>query len=77
MGSKIYVGGLPYSATEQQLSDLFGGTWRGGFCADHHGQVHGTVPWIWLRGDVLGFRGASCDYGAQWLGYGWPDVNGQ
>jgi RNA recognition motif-containing protein len=23
MGSKIYVGGLPYSATEQQLSDLF------------------------------------------------------
>ena len=29
MGSKIYVGGLPYSATEQQLSDLFGhmGRW--------------------------------------------------
>ena len=24
MGSKIYVGGLPYSATEQQLNDLFG-----------------------------------------------------
>jgi RNA recognition motif-containing protein len=24
MGSKIYVGGLPYSATEQELSDLFG-----------------------------------------------------
>jgi len=23
MGAKIYVGGLPYSATEQQLSDLF------------------------------------------------------
>ncbi len=23
MGSKIYVGGLPYSTTEQQLSDLF------------------------------------------------------
>ena len=23
MGSKIYVGGLPYSATEQQLTDLF------------------------------------------------------
>ena len=23
MGSKIYVGGLPFSATEQQLSDLF------------------------------------------------------
>lgn len=23
MGSKIYVGGLPYSATEQQLSELF------------------------------------------------------
>jgi RNA recognition motif-containing protein len=24
MGSKIYVGGLSYSATEQELSDLFG-----------------------------------------------------
>jgi RNA recognition motif-containing protein len=24
MGSKIYVGGLPYSATEEQLSELFG-----------------------------------------------------
>ena len=24
MGSKIYVGGLPYSATEQEMSDLFG-----------------------------------------------------
>ena len=23
MGSKIYVGGLPYSATEQELSSLF------------------------------------------------------
>lgn len=23
MGVKLYVGGLPYSATEQQLSDLF------------------------------------------------------
>ena len=23
MGSKIYVGGLPYAATEQQLSELF------------------------------------------------------
>ena len=23
MGSKIYVGGLPYATTEQQLSDLF------------------------------------------------------
>ena len=23
MGSKIYVGGLPYSATDQELSDLF------------------------------------------------------
>jgi RNA recognition motif-containing protein len=24
MGSKIFVGGLPFAATEQQLSDLFG-----------------------------------------------------
>jgi RNA recognition motif-containing protein len=23
MGSKVYVGGLPYAATEQQLNDLF------------------------------------------------------
>ena len=23
MGAKLYVGGLPYSATEQELSDLF------------------------------------------------------
>jgi RNA recognition motif-containing protein len=29
MGSKLYVGGLPYSATEQQLSDLF--------------KVHGSI----------------------------------
>ena len=29
MGSKIYVGGLPYSATESQLQDLF--------------SLHGTV----------------------------------
>jgi len=29
MGAKIYVGGLPYSATEAQLNDLF--------------AVHGTV----------------------------------
>ena len=24
MGSKIYVGGLPYATTEQELADLFG-----------------------------------------------------
>ena len=24
MGSKLYVGGLPYSATEQQLNEVFG-----------------------------------------------------
>ena len=24
MGSKIFVGGLPYAATEQELTDLFG-----------------------------------------------------
>ena len=37
MGSKIYVGGLPYSATEQQLSDLFAAPWRSGLGADHYG----------------------------------------
>jgi RNA recognition motif-containing protein len=32
MGSKIYVGGLPYSATEAQLQDLF----------SSHGTVEST-----------------------------------
>jgi RNA recognition motif-containing protein len=32
MGSKIYVGGLPYSATESQLQDLF----------SSHGTVEST-----------------------------------
>lgn len=32
MGAKLYVGGLPYSATEQELSDLFA----------QHGEVAST-----------------------------------
>ena len=36
MGSKIYVGGLPYSTTEQQLSDLFAVAWSGDIIPDHH-----------------------------------------
>ena len=62
MGSKIYVGGLPYSATEQQLSDLSWRAWGSGFCADHYGQAHGTIPGTWIRGDVLGLRGTSSDF---------------
>jgi hypothetical protein len=73
MGSKIYVGGLPYSAIERFVRR----PWGGGFCADHHGQVHGTIPRVWIRGDVLGFRGAGCDYGAERLRYGRPDVDGE
>ena len=47
MGSKLYVGGLPYSATEQQLSDLF--------CA------HGTVASAKIIADK--FTGQSRGFG--------------
>ena len=47
MGSKIYVGGLPYSATEQQLSDLFG--------------AHGTVASAKIIADK--FTGQSRGFG--------------
>ena len=47
MGSKIYVGGLPYSATEQQLSDLF--------------APHGTVESV--RGITDKFTGQSRGFG--------------
>jgi RNA recognition motif-containing protein len=47
MGSKIYVGGLPYSATEQQLSDLFG--------------AHGTVVSAKIIADK--FTGQSRGFG--------------
>src|SRR6188474_3346688 len=47
MGSKIYVGGLPYSATEQQLSDLFG--------------AHGTVASARIITDK--FTGQSRGFG--------------
>ena len=53
MGSKLYVGGLPYSATEQQLTEVFG-AWDSGLCADYRRQVYGTVAGLWLRGNVLG-----------------------
>ena len=44
MGSKIYVGGLPYSTAEQELADLFG----------QHGAVTSANPedlalWKWRR----------------------------
>ena len=47
MGSKLYVGGLPYSATEQQLSDLFG--------------AHGTVVSAKIIADK--FTGQSRGFG--------------
>jgi RNA recognition motif-containing protein len=47
MGSKLYVGGLPYSATEQQLSDLFG--------------AHGTVTSAKIIADK--FTGQSRGFG--------------
>ena len=58
MGSKLYVGGLPYSATEQQLTDLFG--------------AHGTVVSAKIIADKLtgqsrgfGFVEMSSDSEAQ------------
>ena len=47
MGSKLYVGGLTYSATEQQLSDLF--------------AAHGTVASARIIADK--FTGQSRGFG--------------
>jgi RNA recognition motif-containing protein len=47
MGSKLYVGGLPYSATEQQLNELFG--------------AHGTVASVRIISDK--FTGQSRGFG--------------
>jgi RNA recognition motif-containing protein len=47
MGSKIYVGGLPYSATEQELSELF--------------AAHGTVQSARIITDK--FTGKSRGFG--------------
>ena len=47
MGSKLYVGGLPYSATEQQLNDTFG--------------AHGTVASVKIITDK--FTGQSRGFG--------------
>ena len=47
MGSKLYVGGLPYSTTEQQLSDLF--------------AAHGTVASARIIADK--FTGQSRGFG--------------
>lgn len=47
MGSKIYVGGLPYSATESELSDLF--------------SQHGTVESVNVITDK--FTGQSRGFG--------------
>jgi len=47
MGSKLYVGGLPYSATEPQLNDLF--------------AAHGTVESVRVITDK--FTGQSRGFG--------------
>ncbi|MDH4081470.1 MAG: RNA-binding protein [Nitrospira sp.] len=47
MGSKLYVGGLPYSVTEQQLTDTFG--------------AHGTVASAKIISDK--FTGQSRGFG--------------
>ncbi|MGC4099411.1 MAG: RNA-binding protein [Nitrospira sp.] len=47
MGSKLYVGGLPYSATDQQLNDLF--------------TAHGTVISAKIVADK--FTGQSRGFG--------------
>ena len=47
MGSKLYVGGLPYSVTEQQLNDTFG--------------AHGTVASARIITDK--FTGQSRGFG--------------
>ena len=47
MGSKLYVGGLPYSATEQQLTETFG--------------AHGTVASAKIISDK--FTGQSRGFG--------------
>ena len=47
MGSKLYVGGLPYSATEQELNDLFG--------------AHGSVASVRIIADK--FTGQSRGFG--------------
>ncbi len=47
MGSKLYVGGLPYSATEQQLNEVFG--------------AHGTVASAKIIADK--FTGQSRGFG--------------
>jgi len=46
MGSKIYVGGLPYAATEQQLSDLF---------AQHGGVASARIITDKFTGQSRGF----------------------
>ena len=47
MGLKLYVGGLPYSVTEQQLNDTFG--------------AHGTVASVRIISDK--FTGQSRGFG--------------
>ena len=53
MGSKIYVGGLPYSATETQVEELFGSTRYGRVRTSHHGQVYRPISRFWFCRNVV------------------------
>ena len=77
MGAKIYVGGLPYSTTEQQLSDLFAAHWGCCLGADHYGQVHGAVSRVWICRNVVRRRSASGDYRFERHATRWSYVNGE
>ena len=77
MGSKIYVGGLPYSATEQELSDLFG---RHGAVASARiitdkftGQSRG-FGFVEMSSDCRSAGGHHC---SQRCGNGWPNLDRQ
>ena len=70
MGSKIYVGGLPYSATEQELSDLFG----------RHGAVASAriiTDKFTGQSRGFGFGSPGSHYRSQRRGYGRSDLNRQ
>ena len=77
MGSKLYVGGLPYAATESQLTTLFAA----------HGTVEsarvitdkftGQSTRLRLRRDGHTGRSQSCDYRIERLTNGRTPADGQ
>jgi hypothetical protein len=72
MESKLYVGGLPYAATETQLTTLFathGTVESARVIAD---KFTGPSRGHWLCGDVHCRRGAGSHYGLKWHANGRP-----